>query len=102
VVLTSSVASDEIHGDRVTFHHASPHVITATANGMTASVLVHVIPKAAPTRSTPKPVATTTHRTADGDLAYTGSDSAPVLAIGLLALLAGVVARTVTRRRARR
>lgn len=110
VVLTSSVASDEIHGDRVTFHHASPHVITATANGMTASVLVHVIPTAAttepgtdPTTAAPtaaaKPATTTTHRAAADDLAYTGSESAPVLAIGLLALLAGVVARTVTRRR---
>src|SRR5690606_16449264 len=38
VTFTSSVATDVISGNRITFPHASPHTITAThANGATAT-----------------------------------------------------------------
>ncbi|WP_430868229.1 beta strand repeat-containing protein [Demequina aurantiaca] len=46
VVLTSSVATDEVDGLTVTFPHASPHTITATLGGVTTSVTVEVNPAA--------------------------------------------------------
>lgn len=47
--LASSVASDVVTGDRVSFPTASPHTITATHrdSGLTASATVQVIPTAA-------------------------------------------------------
>lgn len=127
VVLTSSVASDEIHGDTVTFHHASPHVITATVGSVSASLTVEVSPTAvvtppttapttpataeptaAPTSQatappTAAPVAdqgdpATTAPTAD-ELAYTGADgTGPMALAALLAVLLGFVVRTGVRR----
>lgn len=46
--LSSSVDSDTISGNTVTFHHASPHTITVThlPTGTTASVTVQVSPMA--------------------------------------------------------
>lgn len=46
--LTSSVASDTVDGNRVTFNHASPHRITVThvPTGTTASITIQVSPKA--------------------------------------------------------
>ncbi|RLP73711.1 hypothetical protein D9V32_14405 [Mycetocola tolaasinivorans] len=44
VTLTSSVDTDIIEGNRVTFRHASPHVITATLDGVSTSILVEVTP----------------------------------------------------------
>ncbi|WP_313405526.1 InlB B-repeat-containing protein [Aeromicrobium sp.] len=43
VTFTSSVSSDVVDGNRVTFPHASPHTITAThATGTTATLMVRV------------------------------------------------------------
>jgi X-Pro dipeptidyl-peptidase len=42
--LTSSVDSDVILGNKITFVHASPHVITATLGGASAAVTVEVSP----------------------------------------------------------
>lgn len=119
VVLTSSMASDEIHGDTVTFHHASPHVITATVGSVSASVLVEVSPTAVVTPpattdpETPAAQPTTGATTApvadrgghpaatrhSGDLAYTGSEGIGSMALAaLLAVLLGAGIRTGVRR----
>lgn len=45
-VVTSSVPTDVITTGRITFPHASPHTITATAAGLTATALVEVTPRA--------------------------------------------------------
>lgn len=127
VVLTSSVASDEIHGDTVTFHHASPHVITATVGSVSASLAVEVSPTAVVTPPTTAPTApataeptaaptseataapiaapvadqgdrATTAPTAD-ELAYTGADgTGPMALAALLAVLLGFVVRTGVRK----
>lgn len=49
IELASSVDTDTIKGNRVTFNHASPHTITAThvPTGTTASITVEVTPAAA-------------------------------------------------------
>ena len=49
IELTSSVDTDTIEGNRVTFNHASPHTITAThvPTGTTASITLEVTPAAA-------------------------------------------------------
>lgn len=127
VVLTSSVASDEIHGDTVTFHHASPHVITATVGSVSASLTVEVSPTAVVTPPTTAPTvpataeptaAPTSEATAaptaapvadQGDratmaptadeLAYTGADgTGPMALAALLAVLLGFVVRTGVRK----
>lgn len=127
VVLTSSVASDEIHGDTVTFHHASPHVITATVGSVSASLTVQVSPTAVVTPPTTVPTvpataeptaAPTSQATApptaapvadQGDraataptadeLAYTGADgTGPMALAALLAVLLGFVVRTGVRK----
>lgn len=127
VVLTSSVASDEIHGDTVTFHHASPHVITATVGSVSASLTVEVSPTAVVTPPTTAPTvpataeptaAPTSQATApptaapvadQGDraataptadeLAYTGADgTGPMALAALLAVLLGFVVRTGVRK----
>lgn len=127
VVLTSSVASDEIHGDTVTFHHASPHVITATVGSVSASLTVQVSPTAVVTPPTTAPTvpataeptaAPTSQATApptaapvadQGDraataptadeLAYTGADgTGPMALAALLAVLLGFVVRTGVRK----
>lgn len=80
VVLTSDVPSDVVDGATVTFPHASPHVITATAVGdptLTASVLVEVIPASAP---------------APAAVAATGpTDAIPVLMTSAALLLGGAL-----------
>lgn len=43
-VLTSDVATDVIVGNEITFPHASPHTITATARGVSESVVITVTP----------------------------------------------------------
>ncbi|MFH7322701.1 LPXTG cell wall anchor domain-containing protein [Aeromicrobium sp. JJY06] len=55
VTFTSSVATDVIEGNEITFPHASPHTITAThANGTTATLVVEVEPAAeSPVDETP-------------------------------------------------
>lgn len=49
ITLESSVSTDTIRGNKVTFNSASPHTITAThvPTGTTASILVEVSPAAA-------------------------------------------------------
>ena len=84
-VLTSSVPTDKVNGMNVTFPTASPHTITATLGGKTASVTVEVVgaPKAA--------------------LAETGFDGLPFAAVGGLLVLGGVLGVVVaTRRRSAR
>ncbi|WP_413600412.1 fibronectin type III domain-containing protein [Curtobacterium sp. Curtsp57] len=115
LVLTSSVDSDVIDGDAVTFRHASPHVLTATVGAVTASVLVEVSPTAVVSPTDPTtpaapvavrpgvsaPAPTAAHPAAE--LAYTGSASTGPLAVAaLLALLLGAALRVGARRRRER
>ncbi|MFF2270747.1 hypothetical protein ACFVTX_00625 [Agromyces sp. NPDC058136] len=90
-VLTSSVATDVIDGLKVTFPTASPHTITATIGGVTASVTVEVV--GAPVNSAAP--------AAPAGLAETGA--AP-LGAGLVAatlLLAGAAISVLTMARRR-
>ncbi|MFO6452146.1 MULTISPECIES: hypothetical protein [unclassified Aeromicrobium] len=109
VTFTSSVATDVIEGNRITFPHASPHTITAThANGTTATLVVEVEPAAevpvdeTPVDETPVDDATDADEPADEQetsqdaakkesaLAGTGgTTSAWWLASGLALLVAG-------------
>jgi hypothetical protein len=43
-VITSNVSTDLIVGSQVTFTHASPHLLTATAGGASGSTLIQVTP----------------------------------------------------------
>ena len=84
VVLTSSVATDVVSGLTVTFPHASPHVITATLAGVSASFTVQVQPTAAAPA-----------------LGSTGVDAGSLLALGGIALAllaAGVITAVYSRR----
>jgi hypothetical protein len=89
VVLTSDVPSDVVDGTTVTFPHASPHRITATAIGdpaLSASVLVEVIPAAVPTA-----------------IAATGAtDATPLLITGIAAVVLGALVLLGSRRRSGR
>jgi uncharacterized repeat protein (TIGR02543 family)/LPXTG-motif cell wall-anchored protein len=90
---TSSVKSDTVRGDRVTFHHASPHVLTAHGpNGTTASTTVHVAPTAAHHDSS--------NTSTSGTLPATGSSISPYWPIaGGAALLLGLVLTLLGARR---
>ncbi|MCD9154283.1 hypothetical protein [Aeromicrobium duanguangcaii] len=110
VTFTSSVASDVIDGNRITFPHASPHIVTAThANGTTATLRVEVTPAAA----TPTDAESTDAEPADAGstgrqndekataaLADTGSATSPwwlAAALGLVLAGAAVVRRAQRR-----
>lgn len=85
-VLASSVGTDVVAGDRVTFPTASTHTITAThlPTGLTASALVQVRPPHA-----------------DDELAATGSDearSAPLIGVGIGLAGAGALLASRLRR----
>lgn len=67
ITLSSDVASDVVTGLSVAFPHASPHTITATGLGLSATVVVEVIPT----------------------LAATGVQPEALLWVGLLPLLLG-------------
>ena len=84
VVLTSSVATDQISGLTVSFPHASPHVITARIGQVSTSVMVEVIPQAAA-----------------AGLSQTGGSAASesLVAGTALALLLGVALLLAARRR---
>ncbi|WP_144765873.1 fibronectin type III domain-containing protein [Curtobacterium sp. 9128] len=98
VALTSSMASDEVRGDTVTFHHASPHVITAHVGTVSASVTVEVSPTAAVAPAAATGADTTTAQTS-GTLAYTGAEGAgPTAIAAFLAVLLGFGLRTGVRR----
>jgi X-Pro dipeptidyl-peptidase len=88
VTLESSVDSDEIDGNRITFVHASPHLITATFGQVTASASIWVEPPTVPAGT--------------GDLASTGVDSpTPIILIAVLLAFAGG-GLLLVRRRSRR
>ncbi len=99
VTITSSVSTDVIEGNAITFVDASPHVITAAANGVSASVTIEVTAAAVvPPVTGGDPV---TGEPAGG-LATTGV-SPIVFTLGglaLMALLAGAVILVVRRNRA--
>ncbi|MBC9227070.1 hypothetical protein GL325_12095 [Aeromicrobium sp. 636] len=104
VTFTSSVPTDVIAGNRITFPHASPHTITAThTDGATSTLLIEVEPLPVavdePTDHADDPEATAKQAQDDAALAETGSTAtAWWFACGLALLLAGVG----TTRRARR
>lgn len=129
VTVTSSVATDIVEGATITFPHASPHLITATSDALSTSVLIEVDPTtAAPeapgdsgagavgpgagpdTTGSPTAVLAQSGTTPStpaqrheeaAHLAHTGGDAgSAVLAAGLLLLL-GVGMRHAVRRRHR-
>ncbi|WP_127794456.1 hypothetical protein [Agromyces sp. LHK192] len=85
-VLTSSVATDVIDGQTVTFPTASPHTITATVDGVSTSVTIEVVAAAAAAASNGR------------GLAETGAD-AGFGGIAALLLGAGAIAVIAARRR---
>ncbi|AWB96382.1 hypothetical protein DCE93_12590 [Agromyces badenianii] len=87
-VLTSSVGTDVVNGQTVTFPTASPHTITATIGGVTASVTVEV-------------VAPATAKGASAELAETGVAPLHSGLVAAILLLAGaaISVLTIARRR---
>jgi len=84
IAFTSDVPTDVIHGNTITFPHASPHTITATylPTGMRISILITVNPAAG------------------GLIAVTGTDTAqPTLWTGIVILLTGALVLILARRR---
>lgn len=79
-VLTSSVSTDVVNGNTVTFPTASRHTITATLGGKTASVTVEVVGSKA-------------------GLAETGFDGLPFVALGALLVACGAFAVVFAARR---
>lgn len=96
-VLTSSVGTDVVSGQTVTFPTASPHTVTATLAGVTASVTVEVVASSGGS-TTPATPATPT------GLAETGAAplEAGLAAAMLLFAGAAISVLTVARRRAQR
>ncbi|MGI8393119.1 hypothetical protein [Leucobacter sp. W1038] len=79
-VLTSSVATDVIDGLTVSFPSASPHVITATLNGVSTTFTVEVVPAAITNSSAP----------GSDRLSSTGSTpTGPLGGLALLLLMSG-------------
>ncbi|WP_058749550.1 hypothetical protein [Curtobacterium oceanosedimentum] len=110
VTVTSDHATDQIAFDedsfstKVTFPHASTHVLTVAAQSVSVSFPVTVVPTAAPA-STVGTVTPTVATAPKGQLAFTGADeTAPIAwALGLIAAGAGLAgARSLRRRRAQR
>lgn len=110
VVLSSSVDTDTIAGNTVTFNHASPHVITAThvPSGLTQATTVQVTPTAVtPSPGTVVPGAVTpgsatdASRAGDRRLPGTGAGAEPwMLAAALGLVLAGSAVVALRGRRA--
>jgi hypothetical protein len=103
-LVTSNVASDQIAWDddeyatRITFPHASTHIITVAQDDVSVTFPVTVVPNAA-TVAVVKPVAS------GRQLAYTGTDATGALpwALGLVLAGAGLIgARTLRRRQTER
>lgn len=84
VAISSSVATDVINGNQISFPHASPHVITVTLGTASASVLIEVRPAVSAAA-----------------LGAAGTDSIGMLVGAALVLLFGILA-VVFRRRALR
>ena len=96
VVITSSVATDVIDGNTVTFPTASPHTITArhVESGLTAQVVVQV------SAGTPTVPGTGGTNTAGTSLAGTGVDDGPaLLAASALLLMLGLGLAVMSRMR---
>jgi X-Pro dipeptidyl-peptidase len=91
--ITSSVQSDVIVGDSITFRHASPHLITATLGTVSASVSVSVRPAAS---------GTTGGSSEPADLALTGVGPDLTGALAMAGLLAAAGAALVVVRRGTR
>jgi hypothetical protein len=96
VTLTSSVATDVIDGLTVTFPHASPHVITATLSGVSASTTIDVVAAPAAPPAPPAPAA-------PAALAASGPGAVePLTLAGLLLMCLGTALLTRRRRFATR
>ncbi|MGU3409300.1 hypothetical protein ACLBWP_04265 [Microbacterium sp. M1A1_1b] len=101
--VTSSYATDQIAFDedsfatKVTFPHASTHVLTVAEDALSVSFPVTVVPTVAP-------VAAVTPTTPKGQLAFTGSDTTDALpwGIAMLAAGAGLIGFRTFRRRTQR
>ncbi|ROP65679.1 hypothetical protein [Curtobacterium sp. ZW137] len=106
--VTSDHATDQVSVDedtftsKVTFPHASTHVLTVAEDGQSVSFAVTVVPTATTTVATVTPTATSGGQTQQ--LAYTGSDATGALpwALAMLAAGAGLVGLRAVRRRAQR
>ncbi|MCS4275367.1 hypothetical protein M2390_000528 [Mycetocola sp. BIGb0189] len=109
VVLTSNVASDVIVGNTVRFPHASPHIITATFEGVSSSILVEVTPVAVDGGTTPPttvpapgssalPVDNAGVKNPGNSIANTGAEIGGIL-VALTLLLGAGTALVVRRRR---
>ncbi|RDH96910.1 hypothetical protein DEU32_10876 [Curtobacterium sp. AG1037] len=106
VTVTSDHATDQIAIDedtfstKVTFPHASTHVLTVTAQSASVSFPVTVVPTAAPagTVGSVTPAVATAPK---GQLAFTGTDATSALpwALGFVAAGAGLLGAGVLRRR---
>lgn len=103
--ITSDHATDQIAYDadefstKVTFPHASTHVLTVAEDGLSVSFPVTVNPTVVTA-----PVAAVTPTTTKGQLAYTGSDTTDAMpwALAMLAAGAGLVGLRALRRRTQR
>jgi len=91
--VTSSVASDVIVGTRVTFPHASPHLLTAVVGSAQASITVEVTPAAV--AAVPAAVG----GPGPGGLAATGFEPLVPVTAMLVLLVLGAAALLVSRRR---
>ncbi|KTR19572.1 hypothetical protein [Curtobacterium citreum] len=106
VTVTSDHATDQIAFDedsfstKVTFPHASTHVLTVAAQSVSVSFPVTVVPTAAPagTVGSVTPAVATAPK---GQLAFTGTDATSALpwALGFVAAGAGLLGAGVLRRR---
>ncbi|WIJ46578.1 hypothetical protein [Curtobacterium citreum] len=106
VTVTSDHATDQIaldedgYSTKVTFPHASTHVLTVTTQSVSVSFPVTVVPTAAPagTVSSVTPAVATAPK---GQLAFTGTDATSALpwALGFVAAGAGLLGAGVLRRR---
>lgn len=106
VTVTSDHATDQIAFDedtfstKVTFPHASTHVLTVAAQSASVSFPVTVVPTAAPagTVGSVTPAIATAPK---GQLAFTGTDATSALpwALGFVAAGAGLLGAGVLRRR---
>ncbi|QKS16535.1 hypothetical protein HUN59_10180 [Curtobacterium sp. Csp2] len=106
VTVTSDHATDQIAIDedtfatKVTFPHASTHVLTVAAQSVSVSFPVTVVPTAAPagTVGSVTPAVATAPK---GQLAFTGTDATSALpwALGFVAAGAGLLGAGVLRRR---